>query len=81
MGRPFIWKVQSRSDPSLEHTVSWVGDSMDSGPVCTCKQWAMKNRKHFAQHGENFICAHLQAAKDTAWREMIESVKEQLLAQ
>lgn len=41
----------------------------------------MKNRTHFAQHGTNLICAHLQAAKDHAWAEMIENVREQLLAQ
>lgn len=80
MGRPFVWLVDSRSEAGVQHTASWVGDSMDSGPTCSCRSFAMKNRQHFAQHGTNFICAHLQACKDTAWGEMIEDVKEQLLA-
>ena len=81
MNRPFVWLVDSRSEPGTQHTVSWLGDSMDSGPTCSCRQWAMKNRQHFSQHGTNFLCAHLIAAKDQSWLEMIESVKEQLLAQ
>lgn len=81
LGRPFVWHVDSQSEPGKQHTVSWVGDSMDNGPVCTCRSFAMKNRQHKIDTGRNFICFHLRAAKDHAWDEMIETVRDNLLAQ
>lgn len=81
MGRPFVWLVDSRSEEGVQHTVSWLGDSLDSGPTCSCRAWAMRNRAHFAQHGKNYLCPHLILAKDKAWDEMVEEIKTQLLAQ
>jgi len=80
LGRPFVWMVDSQSVPGKQHTVSWVGDSMDNGPTCTCRSWAMNNRKHKQETGTNFICVHLRAAKDHAWAEMIENVRDQILS-
>ncbi len=81
LGRPFVWLVPSESEPGKVHTASWVGDAMDNGPTCSCRSFAMKNRQHKLDTGRNFICRHLRDAKDHAWGEMIETIRDELLSQ
>lgn len=81
LGSPFKWLVDSQSEPGKQHMASWVGDALDNGPTCTCRSFAMKNRQHKIDTGRNFICVHLRAAKDHAWDEMIETIRDEQLAQ
>jgi len=75
LGEPFHFQVSSRSRPGHIHYAHWL-----NGPSCSCETFSYKNREHLAKTGKNYVCAHLQAAKDQCWDEMIENVKEQLLA-
>lgn len=75
MGEPFHFTVSSRSRPNHFHYCHWL-----NGPTCTCETWSYKNREHKERTGKNFVCVHLQAAKDSCWDDMIENVKEQLLS-
>ena len=75
MGEVFHFQVESRSRPNHHHFANWLT------VTCTCEQWAYKNREHLERTGKNYVCAHLQAAKDSCWEEIVEHTKEQLLTQ
>jgi len=73
-GRPFCFYVESRSGGD-DRFVDWLEES------CTCPDWGMKQRAHREKTGTPYICAHLEAAKNHCWNEILEHTKEQLLAQ
>ena len=75
MGEAFHFQVQSRTNENQVHFVNWLH------VTCSCPSFAYKNREHKGRTGKNYVCAHLQAAKDHTWEEIIEHTKEQLLAQ
>lgn len=68
-GRPFCFHVSSRSGAE-DRFVDWLNVS------CTCPDWGMKNTRHRREHGTNFVCAHLTAAKDFTWQEILDHTKE-----
>jgi len=74
MGEPFHFQVTSRSRPGHIHYANWLR------VTCSCEQWGYKNREHLAKTGSNYVCPHLECAKETCWLELLESVREQLLA-
>lgn len=75
MGEPFHFTVSSRSNPTAHHFCNWLH------VTCSCQSFAYKNREHRERTGKNYVCAHLEAAKNQCWNEMLEDVREQLLAQ
>lgn len=75
MGEAFRFSVSSRSKPSAPpHTADWLRET------CTCDGWSFRNRKHLAKHGRNYHCAHLLAAKDACFDEILTHTREQLLS-
>lgn len=75
MGEAFHFKVSSRSRPGHDHFCNWLH------VTCTCETFSYKNREHRERTGKNYVCAHLLAAKDQCWDEMLEDVRTQLLSQ
>lgn len=73
LGDPFHFKVSSRSRPDHEHFANWLH------VTSSCETFSFKNRAHRDSTGKNYVCAHLQAAKDQCWDEMLVNVREQLL--
>ena len=76
-GEPFRFLVSSRSKDGHDHVVDWMGDP----PSCSCSSYAYGNRKHMLEHGTPYLCAHLKAARDQCWLEIIEDAKEKILEQ
>jgi hypothetical protein len=75
MGQPFEFTVSSRSNPTAVHYCNWLE------VTCSCPGFSFKNREHRGRTGKNYVCAHLQAAKDHCWEEILEHTREELLAQ
>ena len=76
MGRQFCFFVSSRSGGE-DRMVDWLNDP----PSCTCPAWGMKQRAHHQNTGLPYLCAHLKAARNHSWLEIVEHSKEQLLSQ
>lgn len=75
MGEAFHFKVSSRSRPGVEHYANWLH------VTCSCETFSYKNREHKERTGKNYVCAHLLAAKESCWEEILEHTREQLLSQ
>jgi hypothetical protein len=75
MGQPFVYWVESESDPSKEHCVRWLERS------CSCSAYSYKNFSSLQATGKPHLCKHLIACRDEEWDSIIETVKAEQLAQ
>lgn len=74
-GEVMRFYVTSESNPEQRHLVDWLV------PACGCASWTCRHRKHEQATGTPYLCKHLIAAREWSWAEMIETIKEQTLAQ
>lgn len=73
-GEPGRVFVRSATNPEQEHLCDLLEHA------CGCPSWTCRNRKYRAQYGHNFTCRHIREAREFFLDEVLESMREHLLA-
>ena len=75
-GRPLCFYVTSRRDPNTHYFVDWTA----TPPLCTCSDYFKTAKRKSEAIGEPYLCYHLEQAKESGWRNYVETVKELTLS-
>jgi hypothetical protein len=71
LGEVGRYRVESRSKADTpEHTCDILSSE------CGCRSWVCNHASHLRRHGHPYLCAHLLTAREYAFNEYLEVMRE-----